>query len=243
MSTIFGAIGSYLKGLGLILLPKNLKYLVLSGLASILFYAIAFGGAWYGGDYLTDLLTDRIANDKWRGIVDSIANVLSFLGLGLILLILYKHVVLVVTSPLMGPLSESIEVTQLKGTPQHPNKFGAGYSLWRGLRIALRNIVKELGLTLVLFILGMIIPPLAFLTTPLIVVLQAYYAGFANMDYFLERHLNYSESVSYVKSNRLAAIANGGLFLALLFIPVLGAFLAPSLGASAASIQLTKKFY
>lgn len=243
MSTIFNAIASYLKGLGLILLPRNLKYVLLSGLASVLFYGIALAGAWYGGDYLTDFLTDRISNDRLRGIMDKVTNILSFVGLGLLLLILYKHIVLILTGPIMGPLSESIEKSQLNATPQKKNAFGAGYSIWRGLRIAFRNIVKEVGLTLLLLLLGLIIPPLALITTPLIFIIQAYFAGFANMDYFLERHLNYKDSVNFVRSNKLAAVANGSLFLALLLIPILGAFLAPSLGSSAASIQLTKKFY
>ncbi len=216
---------------------------MLSGIISLIFYGVALTGIWYGGDYVTDFLTNKISNSTVRAIVDTLSNILSFVGLSLILLVLYKHIILVLTGPFMGLLSANIEKREVGSSNLKEDKFGLGYSFYRGMRIAVRNIIRELFFSLILLVLGVIVPPLAIVTTPLIFLIQAYYAGFASFDYYLERHLDYKNSIQFVRGNRLLAMSNGSVFLALLLIPIVGAFLAPSLSTSAAALALNKKFY
>jgi CysZ protein len=68
-------------------------------------------------------------------------------------------------------------------------------------------------------------------------LVQAYYAGFGNMDYTLERHYGYKESVQFVKSHKGVAIGNGIIFTMMLFIPFIGVLLVLPLSVTAATSQ------
>ena len=56
------------------------------------------------------------------------------------------------------------------------------------------------------------------------------------MDYTLERHFTYKESVAFIRKNRGLAIGNGIGFLLLLFIPVIGVILVLPLSVTSASV-------
>ncbi len=65
------------------------------------------------------------------------------------------------------------------------------------------------------------------------------------MDYTLERHLGYSESIRFVNKHKGAAIGNGILFMLMLLIPVLGIILVLPLSVTAAStetIRIVKEY-
>jgi len=57
------------------------------------------------------------------------------------------------------------------------------------------------------------------------------------MDYTLERHFEYKESVRFVKKNRGVATGNGIIFMLLLLIPVIGIILVLPLSVTAASTK------
>ena len=71
----------------------------------------------------------------------------------------------------------------------------------------------------------------------LLFLLQAYYAGFGNMDYTLERYYMFNDSVRFVQKNRGVAIGNGIGFLLLLLIPVIGVILVLPLSVTASTIS------
>ena len=66
-------------------------------------------------------------------------------------------------------------------------------------------------------------------------LVQSYYAGFGNMDYTLERHFKYRESIDFVKNNRGQALGNGIIFNAMLLIPIVGIILVLPISVTAAS--------
>ena len=68
-------------------------------------------------------------------------------------------------------------------------------------------------------------------------MVQAYYAGFGNMDYTLERHFKYRESVKFIRRHRGIAIGNGLVFILFLIIPVIGVILVLPMSVTAASIK------
>jgi CysZ protein len=70
--------------------------------------------------------------------------------------------------------------------------------------------------------------------------MQAYFAGFGNMDYTLERHFSYQKSIFYVKNNRGLAIGNGIVFMLFLLIPFVGVILVHPFSVTAATIVTVK---
>ncbi|MGB6267718.1 MAG: EI24 domain-containing protein, partial [Olleya sp.] len=84
------------------------------------------------------------------------------------------------------------------------------------------------------------IPVVNIFSTALLFLVQGYYAGFGNMDYTLERHYNYKNSIHFIKQNRGIAIGNGVVFILFLLIPVIGVILVLPLSVTAASLSTVK---
>ncbi|MFD2542821.1 EI24 domain-containing protein [Lacinutrix gracilariae] len=166
----------------------------------------------------------------------SIATVIGGIAVLAIGLILYKHIIMALSAPFMSPVSEKIEA-HLTGIENHTHRNTSfKEQLWRGIRINIRNLGKELLYTIPLLFLKFI-PVVNVFSTVLLFVLQAYYAGFGNMDYTLERHFKYRESIQFIRKNRGVAIGNGIVFMLFLLIPVIGVILVLPLSVTAASIS------
>lgn len=173
----------------------------------------------------------------WEWGAETFATLSTIMGGLLVILlglILYKHILMAFSAPFMSPVSEKIEEHLYAKKHGHRKTSNSG-QLWRGIRINMRNLVWELVITLPLLVCGLI-PVVNFVTTPLAFLVQAYYAGFGNMDYTLERHYKYRESINFVKKNRGLAIGNGIVFMGCLLIPVIGIIIVLPLSATAASV-------
>ena len=166
----------------------------------------------------------------------TIGNVIGGLVIIALGLILYKHIVMALSAPFMSPVSEKIE-THLLGTQNHNHrKTSFNQQLWRGIRINVRNLSMELLLTIPILLISFI-PIIGIFSTVILFLVQAYYAGFGNMDYTLERHFKYNESIAFVRKNRGIAIGNGIIFMLFLLIPVLGIIIVLPLSVTAASLK------
>lgn len=175
----------------------------------------------------------------WDWGKEGFTEVATWFGALVVLLlafILYKHFVMALSAPFMSPVSERIEnhyYPQARNHIQHRDTTNME-QLWRGLRINLRNISYEILITIPLLLLSLI-PVVGILFTVLAFIVQAYYAGFGNIDYTLERHFKYRDSIHFVKRNRGIAIGIGIIFMGMLFIPVLGVILVLPFSVTAAS--------
>jgi len=232
---IIDGFGSYFGVLGFIGRHRLYSYFIISGIISVLLGGAIFGASYFLSDDLGALLFELYPFERWSDYVLKILNVTAG-GLVIILgFILYKYLLLICVAPFMGPLSAKVEEI-ITGEPTS-SKFSlkqTSYEIIRGIRISLRNVIRELGLTLILVILGLI-PIFTVFVTPLIFLVQSYYAGFGNFDYYLERRANLRDSVRYIKQHRGLAIGNGAGFMLLLLIPVIGLFLAPVMATVAAT--------
>ncbi len=172
-----------------------------------------------------------------KEVVDSLANLvgaLLILGIGLVL---YKHIVMALSAPFMSPLSEKVE-EHLTGTKS--KEFSTADSLARGIRINTRNLIFELLIVIPCTLLSFV-PVVGIVFTIISFTIQAYYAGFGNMDYTLERHLNYRNSLRFVKQNRFTAIGNGSIYTVFLLIPFVGIILVLPIATVAATLSTIDK--
>lgn len=234
------AVSSYIVALKYIFRLRYLKYLVLSGVLSFGIGSIIFGGIWKYSDNLGDWLSSFYVWEFGKSFINTLTDWAVWLILLIVAAMLFRYIVLLITAPILSMLSESLE-NEITNQQQAKLSIGAHLESYsRGIKISLRNITKEILLTLSFLILG-IVTGLSFIVTPIIFLVQAYYAGFGNFDFLLERKFNVSSTVSFNKNQKLALITNGAIFLFILTIPVLGLFFAPALAVIAATIQGLKK--
>jgi CysZ protein len=236
MTPILNGIKAYTGALALISKLKLWKYFFIPIIISIITASLIALSA-YG---LSDNIGRIIAQIwPWEFGKDTFTSVSTFIG-GIVViaigLILYKHIIMAFSAPFMSPVSEKIEA-HLTGVKNHNHRNTSFQEqLWRGIRINFRNLIKELLITIPLLLLKFI-PVINLFSIGILVLVQAYFAGFGNMDYTLERHFKYRESLQFVRKNRGVAIGNGLVFILFLIIPVIGVILVLPMSVTAASIQ------
>jgi|TARA_R110002051_G_scaffold4229_2_gene22643 CysZ protein len=232
---ILNGFKNYGSSFGLISKLGLWKYFAVPILISIL-TATAIGFSAWGfsdniGGWISKIWPWEWGADAFRTITEVFGGIL-IIAIGLIL---YKHIIMALSAPFMSPVSEKIEAHFKGGIHTHRNTSFTS-QLWRGIRINFRNLGMELLLTIPILILGLI-PVIGIISTLLLFLVQAYYAGFGNMDYTLERHYKYGESVNFVQKNRGQAIGNGIVFMLFLLIPFVGVILVLPLSVTAATVQ------
>jgi len=215
---------------------KLWKYFAIPIVISIV-TALTIGITAYGlSDNIGRFISSIWPWDFGKEIFTSISTFIGAIVIIAIGLILYKHIIMALSAPFMSPVSEKIE-THLTGIEKHQHRNTTfGQQLWRGIRINLRNLGKELLITIPILMLKFI-PVINIFSTVLLFLVQAYYAGFGNMDYTLERHFKYGESVQFVRKYRGIAIGNGIVFILLLLVPIIGIILVLPLSVTAASLK------
>ena len=235
MEGIVKGIEAYFKAFYTISRLKLWKYFAVPMLISLLL-AIIIGGSAYMfsdnlGNYFSSFWTWEFGKETFE-IVSSVFGGFIILTIGFII---FKNLVLALSAPFMGPISKKIEDHFTNGNSVEitSNSFQL---LIRGIRIGLRNLFRELILTIPILLFGLI-PLIGIFSTVLLFLMQAYFAGFGNMDYTLERHFNYRDSVNFVKRNRGIATGNGVVFMLFLLIPFIGVILVLPLSVTAAATE------
>ena len=232
----FTAAINYVRALGYIGRKGFKRYFFFSGLIGLGLLAIGILVISGFYDTLSTFIATLIPWDiSWLG---PLASIVSVAGMGVFFLVIFKHLMLILTAPLMSALSAKVEEDLDPERYDHDSQGTLNFlkEMARGIRIASRNIIRELFYTLVLFILGLI-PGLAIVTSPAILAVQGYYAGFGNFDFWAERHFSFRSTVDFMKDHRAMTTVNGVVFLVILAVPVIGVFLAPPLATIAATIQ------
>ncbi|WP_225035864.1 EI24 domain-containing protein [Winogradskyella sp. SM1960] len=240
IKNILKAIQAYTGTLALISKLKLWKYFAIPIIISVV-TAFLIGLSAYG---LSDNIGRFIAKiwfwDWGKETFTSISIVIGGIIVIAIGLILYKHIIMAFSAPFMSPVSEKIEhhLTGIK--PHNHRNTTFQEQLWRGIRINIRNLAKELLVTIPILLLNFI-PLIGNIASSVILFLvQSYYAGFGNMDYTLERHYKYRESINFVGRHKGIAIGNGMVFMLFLLIPVVGVILVLPMSVTASSLSTVK---
>ena len=247
----------YFKALELLFTKGFMKFMIFPLLLNIAIF-------WFGIEQISNLTT--IARESFINWID-IANA-NFWGAsflqgalsGVITIIIYiiffisfaifgGYIILILLSPLFSIISEKTEKTLSKEDLNYP--FNLKYfvnDILRGVGIALRNVLIEFGILILVFIIGLILSFISWAGAIFMFFVSAYFFGFSYMDYTNERdRLSIKESVSFMRKYKWVAIVNGSLFALILFIPYIGialsAFVAIiSVIAGAASMYEIKSF-
>ena len=182
---IFKGLGAYKSTLGFISRHRLWGYVIFPGLICMVLISLLFFGTlhWLDVDTLSDRLTGIFP--EWLAWLEaSVQWLLDHGALYLILALVFsvifffigKYIVLIIAAPFMGPLSEKVEAI-VRG---HKIKITSNFiqDLIRGIRISLRNLIRELGLTLLFLFLNFIPVIGSIVATVLTLTLEAYYAGF-----------------------------------------------------------------
>jgi len=152
------------------------------------------------------------------------------------------YVVLIIMSPLLSYISEKTEQV-LTG-----NDYGFNFAhllkdTIRGIIMAVRNMLIEIGFLLLAFIVSFI-PVIGWFAAFFLFFISAYFYGFSFIDYYNERQrLTIKESAVLVKKYKWIAISNGGVFALTLFIPFLGSYIVlfvAILSVVAATLAMTE---
>ena len=205
-------------------------------LISFITAIVVFGSAYGLSDNIGAFISKIWIWDWGKDTFTSISNFIGGLIIIVIGLILFKHIIMALSAPFMSPVSEKIEA-HFTGNPPHPHRDTTFMQqLMRGIKINGRNLFMELLLTIPILLLKFI-PVVNIFSTILLFMVQAYYAGFGNMDYTLERHYKYKESLKFVRKHRGLAIGNGIVFILFLLIPIIGVILVLPLSVTAASTR------
>lgn len=133
------------------------------------------------------------------------------------------YIILILMSPVYSWLSERVE-TYLSGRV-YP--FSVGQLLkdmLRGILIALRNMLLQTAISVLLFFFSFI-PIIGWISPFLLLFVSAYFYGFSFLDYAIERkRLGVRDSVRYVNRRVGAATGIGFVFAIALMIPLLNMF-------------------
>ena len=231
---ILSSLKTYGRAFQLLKELKLWKYFAIPILISFLTAVIVVASSFYFAESLGNQIV-KLWQFSWGGeFVSTLSHIIGGLLIFLVGLVLYKHIVMAFSAPFMSPVSEKIEAHYLGSVSKEEGIKAFSNSLLRAIKINARNLGKELLFIFPLFFLSLI-PVIGIVFSILMFLVQAYYAGFGNMDYTLERHFNYSVSIKFVKNNRGIAIGNGIGFMLLLLIPVVGFILVLPLSVVAAS--------
>ncbi|MCI4667192.1 MAG: EI24 domain-containing protein [Bacteroidia bacterium] len=257
MLGFFRAITAYFRAFGFLSKNKLWSYAIVPGLVSIGIGVVVFILLGSLGEGFVDAVFNwlcRVYPESWF-LHDAVCNFtnwlinswfgefLSWIFAFLFDVFLFKYIVMIVVPFFMGTLSEKVEETLTGNKILAMNSSETLNSTVRGILMALRNILREIVWVAVITLAGLLIPGVGtIVSTVIIFMVQAFYAGFGNADSLLDRRrMGIKDSVKYARRNRIWLTGNGIPFLLLLFIPFLGWFLAPVLATVAVSMSYIKE--
>lgn len=240
LRNFFNGISAYGRALQLISSMRLWSFFFIPAIISIVLAGLIFSVAWYLGDDVGHWISDFYPWETGQRTIENISVFFGSLLLASIGLILYKNLVMAFASPFMSKMSERIERSSSFYAAAPVYTSGRMMrEIVRGLRIALRNITREVFFTVLLLLIGLI-PFFSPFVVGAIFLVQAYYAGFGSMDYTLERHFKVRDSIRFVRDHRWLAIGNGSIFVLLLMTGI-GFLVALPLSTAAATPEVLRR--
>lgn len=245
LKEIIISIQSYARAHEFIKKNKLWRWILIPGLIYSILFFVGMILFWNSSNIAIAFILEKSGAKAWLDkMQDSWINILFIFGgfmLKLMMMLFYfslfKFLFLIIGSPVFAYLSEKTEAI-MEGKDFPFNLGQLMKDIWRGIRIALRNLLWQTVYVLSIFILSFI-PVFGWIAPLVALLVECYYFGFSMLDYSSERNkLSASQSIEFIGRHKGLAIGNGLVFYLMHMIPVLGWLLAPSYAVVAATISL-----
>ena len=233
----FKGIDCYRKANKVIIQYKLWPYLSIPGILSLIYISIIIGiGFAYTRDLSVYIYGSWIPGFLQFEFITSVIVFMLWILLIIIGILTYKFVILILFSPVLAYLSETVEKVMLNREPPPFDFKGIIKDIFRGLNITLRNSVKMIFFLFIIWLISLI-PVVGLISPFLILFVQSFYEGCSLMDYTLERkRFSVQKSLNFAKNHRGKVTGVGSGFMLFFLIPFFGWFLAPGYGTVAATI-------
>ena len=211
------------------------KYLIWSGLIGlgIFFGLMSIMKVWVN-PFLVNVVEGWVPWDfDWIG---TATEWLSIALSSVLFISIFKYLMIIATAPIMSVLSERVEREITGQDLERSFIMNVIPDLIRSFRIVMRSLVRELLVVGLLLLLGLF-PVFSLISAVLIFLVQGYYAGFGNFDYWAERHFTYRRTILELRSRKALLTGNGIVYVLILAVPIAGAFFAPPLATVAATMN------
>lgn len=236
-------ISSYFQAIKFVKVNRLWHLLIIPSLLNLFAFALVGYVSWvYTGEIIA-YLTDKIGLDASNQVLVVVQFVMAFIIRMIVLLLyfkIYRYIILIFFAPMLAFISDKVqEIDTGIAKPFTVVQFTK--DIYRGMTVAIRNLFLELLITAALLLLVLVIPIFAVVVPWIIFTIESYFYGFAMMDYRNEfKLLNARESRALINNHRGLAIGTGTMFNLMLFIPVLGALVAPVLAVVAGGLALNQ---
>ena len=148
IKNILSAIRAYVGSFRLLSQLKLWKYFAIPIIISLITATIVGFTAYGLSDNIGTFLAKIWIWDWGKEAFTTFTSVIGAIFVLVIGLILYKHIVLALSAPFMSAVSEKIEI-HINGDLKHQHRNTTFQEqLWRGIRINIRNLGKELLITI-----------------------------------------------------------------------------------------------
>lgn len=216
---LFG-LKSFWKALLFIKQYKLYWYFIFPALLMLLLYYIGSQFAGWNGKWTPQQGCIECSN--MNDTIWFLLEMLLTITIGLILMKFAKYIVVILLSPMLSILSQTVE-KKLTNNVYPFNMQQLIHDIKRAMRIALRNIMWEYIFFTIIIIISAIgwkeasSSPIFYLTF----VIGFYYYGFSFIDYINERRrLDIDQSIHFIRKNKGLAVAIGGIYSILILVPV-----------------------
>lgn len=245
LKEIIIAIQSYFEAHHFIVKHRLWKWILIPGLIYTILFLAGFYLFWISSNSAIEFILLKSGarpwldsmHDSWLRYLFIVGQVILHLILLLFYFSLFKFMFLIIGSPVFAYLSEKTEgIMEGKDFPFNLKQLMA--DIFRGIRIALRNILWQSVYLLTILILSFI--PLLGWVAPLVALfVECYYFGFSMLDYSSERNkMSYGQSIDFIGNHKGLAIGNGMVYYMMHFVPVIGWLFAPSYAVIAATLSI-----
>lgn len=199
------------------------KFYLIPGIINIVLITLFYFLSRFVGGILIDSV-NNILGGNLNSSLQFILNFIIYLTIFAIYYLIYKTLILIILSPFLSYISERTE-SIITGKGFNFSFKQNLYFIKRGIIVTLKSFLREFIMTCIILLL-FFIPFINTIIPILLFMVQSYYIGFSFIDYTLERH-DFETGTILIRENTIFFLINGGLFTILLFIPIIGIFIAP----------------